>query len=432
MRERTTWSREAIIKLATSPKVAEDPRAMNQDHLKQQPSADKYVTGDPSAFAEDVHPATGTWKAEYSGEEVKRNEIGLPEMRSDTFNHAEKTAADDDDDDAEDDDFLEKKAEVCLRLARRVLTKTASSEVLEDQALAFMHLPNEALIDTVTRLAAQDEEEEEQQAQEKQAGKIPPQFLENVKKKKEEAAEKDDEGQAQQKQAQQQEEEQQAQQKQAQDEGQQAQAQDQGRQKQAQHDQIAQLQQQAQQIQEQIAQLQQQAQGQQQIQSQAQQIAQAVQQAIAQGQDPAQACQQLLAQLQGQPVAQQQVQDPVLSDDQLFDQVIQQQPVMANVDSMDIELENNLMDIGTTHLANEDETLRALFANEEVQDAEEAQQIQEKQAGVRTASTRTVGTRPTAGVSQIGGRVASSSTNDVDKLSSLWQSSPDVRNVFGS
>ncbi len=63
MRERTTWNRE--IARTASGRTAEDPRAMNQDHLKQQPAPDDYVTGGPSEFAEDVHPSAGTWKAEY-------------------------------------------------------------------------------------------------------------------------------------------------------------------------------------------------------------------------------------------------------------------------------------------------------------------------------------------------------------------------------
>ena len=51
MRERTTWSRQTIASQLR--KVAEDPRAMNQDHLQQQPAADAYVIGGPSEFAED-------------------------------------------------------------------------------------------------------------------------------------------------------------------------------------------------------------------------------------------------------------------------------------------------------------------------------------------------------------------------------------------
>ena len=160
MRERTTWNREQISKLAAAAKKADDPRAMNQDHLKEQPAADAYNIGGPSEFAEDVHPSNKTWKAEYSGGEVKRNEIGMPEMRGDTFNHPEKTASEQEDE--KDDDFLEKKAEVCIALAKRMLPKTASERVIEDQALAFMHMPDSALIDTATRLAAEEGDDEEE------------------------------------------------------------------------------------------------------------------------------------------------------------------------------------------------------------------------------------------------------------------------------
>jgi hypothetical protein len=437
MRERTTWNRNTICRLASALRTAEDPTAMNQDHIKQQPAADKYVTGDPSSFAEDVHPSTGTWKAEYSGDEVKRNEIGLPEMRGDTFNHKEKTAADDDDDDdGDDDEFLEKKAEVCLGLARRVLAKTASESVVEDQAFAFMHLPDAALIETVNRLASQEEDDDKDQ-QQKQGGKIPPQFLENIQKKKDEA--KDDKGEdkgQQQKEAQGQQQQddgdkgQQQQQKQAQgqqqqdeDKGQQQQKEAQGQQqqqdegqqqKQAQQDQISQLQQQAQQLQDQIAQLVQQSQ----LQQQQSQL------------------QQQQGQLQGQPA-------PVMSDDQMLDQLIQQQTIpqqqqftASDSSSFDIQLEGPSIDTGV-HLGSEDEALSAIFASHsEVREAAQAQALQTGipvQASIgmtRTASTRTVGTRPSAGVSQLGGNTSSGSRSEVDKLAGLWQSAPDVSSVF--
>lgn len=428
MRERTTWNRAVICRLASNLKLAEDPTAMNQDHIKQQPAADKYVTGDPSSFAEDVHPSTDTWKAEYSGGEVKRNEIGLPEMRNDTFNKSDKTAADEDEDeDTEDDDFLEKKAEVCLGLARRMLPKTASASSIEDQAFSLMHLPDAHLIDTVNRLASQDEDtDEEETQQQKQA-----------QQGQQQQAEDEDKGQQKQaQQGQQQQDEEEVQQKQAQGQQQQAEDEGQGQQKQAQQDQIAQLQQQAQQIQQQIAQLQQQAQMQQQ--SQASQIAQAVQQAIAQGQDPIQACQALLSQGQQQQAPAQQ--QPVLSEEQMLDQLTQQQDIPQQVmaSEFDIELEGPSIDTGI-HLGSEDEALNAIFAsNAEVRDATQAQALQtgipvQASAGMsRTAATRTIGTRPSAGVSQLGGSASAGSASEIDKLAGLWQSAPDVSNVFGS
>lgn len=442
MRERTTWNREAIAKFAAAlNKKAEDPRAMNQDHLKEQPSADKYVIGGPSEFGEDVHPSTGTWKAEYSGGEVKRDEIGMAEMRKDTFNHPEKTAADQQSDE-EEEAFLEKKADVCLNIARRMLPKTASESVIEDQAVALMHLPNTALIETATRLAADEEAEEEGQAKQaqdqaqddkaqdkqaqqgqlpdfikkkkeeaeeekKQAGEVPPQFLEHMKKKED----GDDKGQD--KQAQDQAQDDKGQDKQAQDQAQE----DKGQDKQAQQDQAKDEEGQAKQAQD--------------FQMLSQQMAQAFQQGNMQMAQ--QMIQQMVQQAMQQAPAQQAPAAPMASDDQLLDQMLQQDPVLASASptSLDgFDLQGSAMDVGEVKMASEeDEALRALFASHtEVQEAAKAHSLQ---GGVRTASTRTVGTRPSGGVSQLGGSVSDSSGgSDVEKLSSLWQSAPDVKNAF--
>src|SRR6185436_5582974 len=121
----------------------------------QQPAADAYVTGGPSEFGEDVHPSTGTWKAEYSGGEVSRNEIGMPEMRKDTFNHPEKTAA-------MDEETILKKADLATKVARSMLHKNASDAQVEDQTLTLMYIPDATLIETTNHLAkiADDDEEE--------------------------------------------------------------------------------------------------------------------------------------------------------------------------------------------------------------------------------------------------------------------------------
>lgn len=458
-RERSTWNVNAIAKRAGL-KVA-DPYTMNQDH--QQPSADQYVIGGPSDFAEDVHPSNNTWEAEYAGGQVKRNEIGMPEMRSDTFNHPEKTAS---------EEVITKKAALCVAIARKILPKTASAAEIEDQSYSFMYLPDAEVMATYTRLASQDDlqgdqsqekqvqaaqqqDQAQDQAQEKQAGKIPPQFLENVKKKKEEAADADkgdEDKKEEDKKAADQGQQDQEQQKQAQDQGQQDQGQEQQKQAQDQdqaqqvqdkqagmQQQIAQLLQQAQQLQQQLAQGQQQTQqpvaqaqtqqpvAQMQQQSQAQQLAQAIQQAIAQGQDPVQAAQQCLGQTQQQ------------SNNEI-DQMLAEQGQVEPMANMDIQLDTPTMDVGEVQLSpDEDDTLRQLFANNpEYKNAQEAagqgqdDQGQQKQAHVvRTASMRTVGTRPTAGVSQIGGVSSNAGAGAGRDLSSLWNSAPDVREVFG-
>lgn len=450
-RERTTWNRSEIAKQAAMPKQA-DPYLMNQpEHAKAQPAADAYVTGDPSSFGEDVHPSAGTWEAEYSGGAVKRNEIGMPEMRGDTFNHAEKTAS---------EDVLVKKAQLCVRVARLMLPKAASAESVEDQGLALMHLPDAELINTFNRLAQDDPQQQgqtqEQQAQQqKQGGEMPPQFKENAEKKKEEAAEKKDDGQSQQKQAQQDQiavavkalqagdtvaanraiqaaiQSAAHQIKQANDQQQLAQGQ-QPQQQQAQMDQQAQMQQQAQmdqqaQMQQQMAQMVEQA---------AQQMAQAQQpqQQVAQGQT------QQPQMAQGQPPQQQQAQGQQLqqptADDMLLDQMLMDMPGAQAPAETDIELEAPSMDTGDGTLGPEDAQLMQLFANgDEAQQAQQAQDTQQggqqqKQAGVRTASTRTVGTRPSQGVSRVGGSGTPSSGGGRD-LSSIWNSAPDVSQVFG-
>jgi hypothetical protein len=442
-RERSTWNINHIAKQAGL-KVA-DPYTMNNpEHAQQQPAADAYVIGDPSDFAEDVHPSAGTWESEYSGGQVKRNEIGMPEMRGDTFNHPEKTAS---------KEVLTKKAALCVAIARAILPKTASNVDVEEQSISFMHLPDSEVMSTYTRLAsqqedqgqqdegqkqAQDQQAQAQQDQEKQAGKIPPQFLENVKKKQEEAkdGDKDQGKQAQDQQEQDQGKQDQGKQAQDQQDQQQVQAAQQDQQAQGQdvqaamQQQLAQLIQQAQQQLQQLAGQQQQAPqvqvAQMQQQSAAQQVAQAVQQAVAQGQDPVEACAKAMA--QGQQI-QQQGNDGELIDQMLAQQTQQQSP-MAN---MDIELDTPTMDVGEVQLGPEDDMLRSLFANDETQQAEQAQDGgQQKQAhAVRTASTRTVGTIPTQGVSRIGGGSTASSTGSGDKLASIWSSAPDVREAFG-
>ena len=472
-RERSTWNINNIAKEAGL-KVA-DPYTMNQDHVRQQPAADAYVIGDPSTFAEDIHPAAGTWDAEYSGGQVKRNEIGMPEMRNDTFNHPEKTAS---------EEVLVKKAAVCVALARSVLPKTASSMDIEEQSISFMHLPDEELMSTFTRLAAKQDQQQEQQVQaaqqaqqdqgqqeqQKQAQQEQGQQQQEQQKQAQQTQQEQGQQQQEQKQAAQQDQQQEQQEQQVQasqnfsdprhtsvrallaqdQQGQQAQQQEQ---KQAGQEQQAQMQQQLaqmiQQAQQQLDKLQaqqvqappaqqqggqqagqQQQQAQMQQQSQAQQVAQAVQQAIQNGQDPVAAAAACMGQAQ-QGQAQQQG-----SDGELIDQMLAQQQQVQPMANMDIELDTPTMDVGEVQLGPEDDMLMQLFANAETEQAQQAQdggQQQQKQAhAVRTASMRTVGTVPSQGVSRIGGTsTAKVASSGGDQLSSLWSSAPDVRDAFG-
>ena len=429
MRERTTWTRSAAQN-----KVA-DPYLMNQDHVSQQPKADDYVIGDPSTFAEDVHPSKDTWEAEYAGGQVKRNEIGMAEMRADTFKHPEKTAV--------DQALLLKKADLCIKTAGLML-RTANETAIEDQAVALMSLPNTDLISTYTRLAhgeqeapvamyagAQAIQAAKLEAAQQQVASLTQQAQKCMAQGDFQAAQKcmaqaqDCMAQAQapqgQKLAQQEQEEQQAQEQ----EEQQAQEQEE-QQAQAKQAQAKQAQAQGQQGEKKEEEPKAQAKKAQQIQSE--QIQAAVQHAV----------QQVMAQMMGQQ-AQQAPQESgmgSMADDQALADLLMTDPGMdAEMSEMGIEMEPAPMDVGEISFAPEDDVLMTLFANDQDQaqgqkEQDQAQQAQAKQAMSRTASTRTVGTRPTQGVSRVGSSPAVNANSDINRLAALWPSAPDVSDAF--
>ena len=132
-----------------------------------------------------------------------------------------------------------------------------------------------------------------------------------------------------------------------------------------------------------------------------------------------------------------------MADDMLLDQMLQDDSgqIMANASNNDIQIDGPQMDVGASNLPlGQDDVLNSLFAsNQEYQNAVEAHQIttgmpvQASTSGMtRTASTRTVGTRPTGGVSHLGGASSkdASGGNEINKLSNMWASAPDVRKHF--
>ncbi len=381
MRKRTTWNREEVIAKAAALAKKADPYTMNQDH--PQPAADAYTNGDPSSWAEDIHPAKGTWEAEYTGDQVKRDEIGMPEMRGDTFSHPEKTAS------------VEKKAAVCVSLSRRIL-KNASEEMIEDQALGFMELPDSVLVATFARVTAQQEDKEEEKEQQAKQAQDQQQADKEEQQKKQ--------AQAQQEQGKDQGEK--TQDKQAQQE--QSQQEDKKDQKQANQQQMVSADQ---------------------VQSMVQSAVQAAMQQMLQAQGQ-----------QGQPQMQAQQQQPqmaaTVSDDQLLDQLLMEdQGQDQGMAEMGIEMDAPMMDVEAA-LGPEDSVLISLFANDESKAQEQIEQGEEqgqKQASVRTASSRTVGTRPTAGVSRLGGSPSSGSghkSSEEANLTALWKTEPDVSDIF--
>jgi hypothetical protein len=130
-----------------------------------------------------------------------------------------------------------------------------------------------------------------------------------------------------------------------------------------------------------------------------------------------------------QPVQEVQVQQDVpMDDDQLLSQMLepqlaQEEPQMLMASEDEIQLESPEMCLGDVTASEEDEVLRSLFATDLDVPAEPAKPV-------RTASTRTVGTRPSQGVSKLGGS-SPSERDGISELSNLWSSSPDVSGVFG-
>lgn len=149
MRQRSTWKQTP--RNASTQRRADDLYTMNRDGGNPQPAATEYESGDPSTWAEDVNSAKSV-DMEYEGGAVKRDEIGLPGFRPDTFDHAgtrpwgkggkydnaRLSAAN-------------RKAEACERVARAIL-RTSNEKLIEDTALDLMNLPSKSLVATLQRM----------------------------------------------------------------------------------------------------------------------------------------------------------------------------------------------------------------------------------------------------------------------------------------
>jgi len=384
MRERSTWNRDKVA--STFVKLAED---VVKEHLDAQPAIDAYKID--SDFNETVTEDDHSDKD--SDGNTLRNEIGQAEFRSDTFKNAGVDFA-----------AINEKALLATKVAALMLSKTASSSDIESQALELMSVKASDLQKTYSRLAAQQEQAEETQA--KQAAQ----------------QEADKEEQAQAKQAQDQQQEQaEGQQKQAQQE--QAEETQEAQAKQAQDQQQAEETQAKQAAQQEQAEEQTQAK---QASQQMQALSLKMQAAIQNG--DVQAQQQVMQAMQQVMQAQQQVmqaQDVEMTDDELVNSMFEE-PVDSYSDLDDFEL--GAPDMGLDDFQDDGQDLGGLFASDELQAAMEMQALQNG-FSMQASTTRTVGTRPTGGVSQLG-RVASASSSGSSDLSNLWESAPDVSSKF--
>jgi hypothetical protein len=434
MRVRTSWNQKEIAARQASTVIASDDPAdlasMNApEHAKAQPSAEEYMNGDPSSWAEDVHPPD--WKDEYSDGQTDRNEIGMPEMK--TAMTMEQAV---------------KKAKLAYSLAKRTLGRRVASAVLEDQAYSFMHLPTEHLVEAYNRTAEFGEPMAEEDAAQEQ--------MEQLQVQAEQLLSAGKWAEAQQCLAQIME--MQAQQQQA-PAAQQQVTQAQQQQAPAAPQQVTQAQQQQAPVQQQVTQAQQQ-----------QAPAQAQQQHTAsitmtQAQLNAYVAKQVKKaqqQVQQQQVQQQQVEETQqvqASDDLLLDSLldpVEEMPVdllpeESPVDPMeseiffdDVEMDSPMMDdaVGDSDLESlfmgGDEAQAALAQQQApVQQVTQAQQQQVPAAQQQQTHTARVasrmGTRP-PGVSRINGgpspRNNKGSAASVADLSKLWNAPPDVSGAF--
>lgn len=175
-RKRSTWNRKA------------DPYQMNQE--RDLPPVEKYLIGDPSAFAEDVHQELPDDAA------LGRNEIGLPNMPASNLNHKDveewnsgdaydnaSTFSPQDRDRKETPDVpvdqmndrkvaktsardvfaaLERKAYSCTKIAQALLPG-APLAMIENQSYELMALPDSYVLSTLLRIAGDEEEEMEEE-----------------------------------------------------------------------------------------------------------------------------------------------------------------------------------------------------------------------------------------------------------------------------
>jgi hypothetical protein len=169
MRQRISWDKEKVAEIMKQA----DPYTMNQD--RKNPPAEKYRTGDPSAWGEDQNKDK-PWESE------GRDETGHPAPEKDEARRAAVKQA----------RLLEDKALKCLTIASRMLPG-ADASIIEEQALDLMFLPERSVMATTQRqselaskIAAEVEpedkdEEKKEEVEEKDA----------AKKDKEEIEEKD-------------------------------------------------------------------------------------------------------------------------------------------------------------------------------------------------------------------------------------------------
>ena len=148
MRTRMTWNTSGVRQRRASEHPAYPDEGPASPAYQPEPGADAYDIGGPSEFAEDPHPGP------YTNTEHPATPDEGP------ASPAYKAAA------------LERKAAKCIRIATAMLGDGASVAAVEDQALALMDLDDRAIKASLSRLAGEDEEEMEEDEESKKKASL--------------------------------------------------------------------------------------------------------------------------------------------------------------------------------------------------------------------------------------------------------------------
>jgi hypothetical protein len=145
MRERLTWQKNSNPRQAATQRRA-DIYEMNQEH--PQPGATDYESGNPDEWAET--PASNkSVELEYDGDHVKRNEIGLPEFRADTWDHKDSDKWNGKGKYDNQRLATEQRARLAMRIASHAL-RTDNKTLVEHVALNLMGAPDKVLVSIAT------------------------------------------------------------------------------------------------------------------------------------------------------------------------------------------------------------------------------------------------------------------------------------------
>ena len=136
MRKRSTWRNSPTTSSVASTSRRADVYTMNQDH-KQPAIETAYANGSPDEWAEGVAKPGDE-------QEVERNELGLLEFHSNTWKHKDSEKWNDGKKYDNARAAAERKATAATKIAS-ILLKTASPEVVSEQALDLMGLSDRSV-----------------------------------------------------------------------------------------------------------------------------------------------------------------------------------------------------------------------------------------------------------------------------------------------